>query len=144
MRIRRHESPIPDKQEMISFVHAAVDRGITLLDTAEVYGPFANEELLGEAPQPSADRIEALRRLAVLSEDSGEDARGMKLCEQTLTAAEALGEPGVLVHTACPLASRLYRRDDVVRAELLATRSLGLCQGRSDMRGDAAPTTRSP
>jgi aryl-alcohol dehydrogenase-like predicted oxidoreductase len=43
------ESPIPDKQEMIAFLHAAVDRGITFFDTAEVYGPFANEELLGEA-----------------------------------------------------------------------------------------------
>ena len=42
--------PPPDKQEMITLLHAAVDRGITFFDTAEVYGPFANEELLGEAP----------------------------------------------------------------------------------------------
>ncbi len=49
MRMSHDESPIPDKQEMISFLHAAVDRGITFFDTAEVYGPFANEELVGEA-----------------------------------------------------------------------------------------------
>jgi aryl-alcohol dehydrogenase-like predicted oxidoreductase len=41
--------PAADKQEMISLLHAAVDRGITFFDTAEVYGPHVNEELLGEA-----------------------------------------------------------------------------------------------
>jgi aryl-alcohol dehydrogenase-like predicted oxidoreductase len=41
--------PPKDKQEMISLLHAAVDRGITFFDTAEVYGPFTNEELVGEA-----------------------------------------------------------------------------------------------
>ena len=40
---------IPDKKEMIAMLHAAVERGITFFDTAEVYGPFVNEELLGEA-----------------------------------------------------------------------------------------------
>ena len=41
--------PAGDKQEMISVIRAAVDRGITFFDTAEVYGPFTNEELVGEA-----------------------------------------------------------------------------------------------
>jgi aryl-alcohol dehydrogenase-like predicted oxidoreductase len=49
MRMSHDEDPIPDKQEMIFFLHAAVDRGITFFDTAEVYGPFINEELVGEA-----------------------------------------------------------------------------------------------
>src|SRR6202034_2608395 len=44
--------PPKDKQEMISLLRAAVDRGITFFDTAEVYGPFTNEELLGEALAP--------------------------------------------------------------------------------------------
>lgn len=52
MRMSHDESPIPDKQEMIAFLHAAVDRGITFFDTAEVYGPFTNEELVGEALSP--------------------------------------------------------------------------------------------
>jgi aryl-alcohol dehydrogenase-like predicted oxidoreductase len=51
------ESPIPDKQEMISFLHAAVDRGITFFDTAEVYGPFTNEELVGEALTPFRGQV---------------------------------------------------------------------------------------
>ena len=52
MRMSFGDSPVGDKQEMISFLHAAVDRGITFFDTAEVYGPFTNEELLGEALSP--------------------------------------------------------------------------------------------
>ena len=49
--------PAPDKQEMISLLRAAVDRGVTFFDTAEVYGPFANEELVGEALAPVRDRV---------------------------------------------------------------------------------------
>ena len=47
----------PDKQEMISLLRAAVDRGVTFFDTAEVYGPFTNEELLGEALAPVRDQV---------------------------------------------------------------------------------------
>lgn len=47
----------PDKQEMISLLRAAVDRGITFFDTAEVYGPLKNEELLGEALPPVRDQV---------------------------------------------------------------------------------------
>src|SRR3984885_4924238 len=49
--------PPKDKQEMISLLRTAVDRGITFFDTAEVYGPFTNEELLGEALAPLRDRV---------------------------------------------------------------------------------------
>lgn len=52
MRMSFGDTPIGDKQEMIAFLHAAVDRGITFFDTAEVYGPFTNEELVGEALEP--------------------------------------------------------------------------------------------
>src|SRR5579864_7215728 len=44
--------PAKDKQEMISLLHAAVERGVTFFDTAEVYGPLLNEELVGEALEP--------------------------------------------------------------------------------------------
>src|SRR5512133_1466782 len=57
MRMSHDESQIPDKQEMIAFLHAAVDRGITFFDTAEVYGPFTNEELLGEALAPFRGQV---------------------------------------------------------------------------------------
>ena len=46
-----------DKQEMISFLHSAVERGITFFDTAEVYGPFTNEELVGEALEPFRGQV---------------------------------------------------------------------------------------
>src|SRR3989440_4066804 len=49
--------PPADKQEMISLIRAAVDRGVTFFDTAEVYGPFTNEELVGEALAPVRDRV---------------------------------------------------------------------------------------
>jgi len=45
-------APFPDKQEMIRLLRSAVERGITFFDTAEVYGPFTNEELVGEALAP--------------------------------------------------------------------------------------------
>jgi len=41
--------PVPDRREMIALIYAAVERGVTLFDTAEVYGPYVNEELVGEA-----------------------------------------------------------------------------------------------
>jgi aryl-alcohol dehydrogenase-like predicted oxidoreductase len=49
--------PAGDKQEMIGLIRAAVERGITLFDTAEAYGPFNNEELVGEALAPFRDRV---------------------------------------------------------------------------------------
>ena len=46
-----------DKHEMIPVIHAAIDRGVTFFDTAEVYGPFINEELVGEALAPHRDKV---------------------------------------------------------------------------------------
>ena len=49
--------PAKDKQEMISLIRSAVERGVTFFDTAEVYGPFTNEELVGEALAPFRERV---------------------------------------------------------------------------------------
>jgi len=49
--------PPADKNEMISLIRTAVERGVTLFDTAEVYGPFTNEELVGEALSPVRDKV---------------------------------------------------------------------------------------
>jgi aryl-alcohol dehydrogenase-like predicted oxidoreductase len=49
--------PPKDKSEMISLIRAAVERGVTFFDTAEVYGPFTNEELVGEALAPMRERV---------------------------------------------------------------------------------------
>src|ERR1700692_691510 len=49
--------PAADKGEMISLIHSAVEHGVTFFDTAEVYGPFTNEELVGEALAPIRDEV---------------------------------------------------------------------------------------
>ena len=49
--------PAADKNEMISLIRTAVERGVTFFDTAEVYGPFANEELVGEALAPLRKQV---------------------------------------------------------------------------------------
>jgi aryl-alcohol dehydrogenase-like predicted oxidoreductase len=49
--------PPTDRREAVSLIRAAVDRGVTFFDTAEVYGPFANEELVGEALAPHRERV---------------------------------------------------------------------------------------
>jgi len=49
--------PAADKKEMISLIRSAVERGVTFFDTAEVYGPFTNEELVGEALAPLRDHV---------------------------------------------------------------------------------------
>jgi len=49
--------PFPDKQEMIALVRSAVERGVTFFDTAEAYGPFTNEELVGEALVPLRGQV---------------------------------------------------------------------------------------
>src|ERR1700757_4865666 len=46
-----------DKQEMIALLRAAVDHGVTLFDTAEVYGPYTNESLLGEGLEPVRKQV---------------------------------------------------------------------------------------
>jgi aryl-alcohol dehydrogenase-like predicted oxidoreductase len=50
-------TPLPDRKEMISLLHATVERGITFFDTAEVYGPFTNEELVGEGLAPFREQV---------------------------------------------------------------------------------------
>jgi aryl-alcohol dehydrogenase-like predicted oxidoreductase len=47
----------PDRREMISLIRTAVERGVTFFDTAEIYGPYANEELVGEALAPHRDEV---------------------------------------------------------------------------------------
>jgi len=49
--------PAPDRKEMISLIHKAVEYGVTFFDTAEVYGPFINEELVGEALEPYRNKV---------------------------------------------------------------------------------------
>lgn len=68
--------PAKDKQEMIALLQAAVDRGVTFFDTAEVYGPYANEELVGEALQPLRDKVVIASKFG-FDISPGRDPRGM-------------------------------------------------------------------
>jgi len=67
--------PPADKQEMISLLRTAVERGITFFDTAEVYGPFTNEELVGEALSPLRDQVVIATKFGF---DTRIDPRGTK------------------------------------------------------------------
>ena len=60
---------IHDKKEMISLIRTAVDRGITLFDTAEMYGPFTNEELLGEALAPCRKQVVIATKFGIKIQD---------------------------------------------------------------------------
>jgi aryl-alcohol dehydrogenase-like predicted oxidoreductase len=57
MGLNYHRGPAPDRKEMIALIRDAVERGVTFFDTAEVYGPFTNEELVGEALTPNREGI---------------------------------------------------------------------------------------
>ena len=61
----------PPRDEMITFLRSAVDRGVTLLDTAEVYGPFHNEELVGEALKPVRDDIVIATKFGFAFDEDG-------------------------------------------------------------------------
>jgi len=68
----------PDRQSAIALIRAAVDRGVTLFDTAEAYGPFTNEELVGEALAPVRDRVVIATKFGFKNEDgkqTGVDSR---------------------------------------------------------------------
>jgi aryl-alcohol dehydrogenase-like predicted oxidoreductase len=68
--------PPADRQEMISLLHAAVERGVTFFDTAEVYGPFTNEELVGEALSPLRNQVVIATKFGFkLGGDGGVDSR---------------------------------------------------------------------
>jgi len=68
--------PSRDKSEMIRLVHAAVERGVTFFDTAEVYGPYINEELVGEALSPFKGEVVIATKFGFVTEaSSGLDSR---------------------------------------------------------------------
>ncbi|AUD03839.1 aldo/keto reductase [Spirosoma pollinicola] len=81
--------PATDKQDAIQLLRAAFDKGVTFFDTAEAYGPFANEELLGEALQPFRNEIVIATKFGFVNGDStkGLDSRPERIRQ---VAEEAL------------------------------------------------------
>lgn len=69
-------APFPPKQDMITLIRSAVERGVTFFDTAEVYGPFTNEELVGEALAPFRGRVVIATKFG-FNLDPKFDPRGM-------------------------------------------------------------------
>ena len=63
--------PPADKKEMIALIRTAIERGVTFFDTAEVYGPFTNEELLGEALAPFHDRVKIATKFGFAPDPAG-------------------------------------------------------------------------
>ena len=74
----------PDRDQMIGLIHAAVDRGVTLFDTAEIYGPHANEELVGEALAPYRDQVVIATKFAQDIDPDTRTPRGRMLTPEQL------------------------------------------------------------
>ena len=66
--------PPADKKEMISLIRTAVERGVTFFDTAEVYGPFTNEELVGEALAPIREQVVIATKFGFKFDPNGKQA----------------------------------------------------------------------
>jgi len=76
MGMNYHRGPAPDRNEMIALIRAAVERGVTFFDTAQAYGPFTNEELVGEALAPFRDQVVIATKFG---QDFGPDAKQVGL-----------------------------------------------------------------
>lgn len=71
MGMSQSYGPPPERPEMIRLIRAAVDRGVTFFDTAEVYGPFTNEELVGEALEPVREQVVIATKFGFTLDESG-------------------------------------------------------------------------
>jgi aryl-alcohol dehydrogenase-like predicted oxidoreductase len=78
--------PFPDRQDMISLMRAAVERGVTFFDTAEVYGPFTNEELVGEALAPVREQVVIATKFGFDFDSAGQQ-RGLNSRPENIKAA---------------------------------------------------------
>jgi aryl-alcohol dehydrogenase-like predicted oxidoreductase len=76
MGMSQNYTPFPDRKEMIPLIRTAVQRGVTFFDTAQVYGPFTNEDLLGEALEPVRDQVVIATKFGFdLTQNRGLDSR---------------------------------------------------------------------
>src|SRR5437762_10225417 len=80
--------PPKDKQEMTALLRAAVERGVTFFDTAEVYGPYLNEELVGEALAPVRDQVVIATKFGFRFDDHGRQTGLVSRPEHITMAAD--------------------------------------------------------
>jgi aryl-alcohol dehydrogenase-like predicted oxidoreductase len=71
MGMSQSYGPLPDRRDAIALLRAAVERGVTFFDTAEVYGPFVNEELVGEALSPVRDQVVVATKFGFAFDEDG-------------------------------------------------------------------------
>jgi aryl-alcohol dehydrogenase-like predicted oxidoreductase len=71
MGMSQSYGPLPDRRDAIALLRAAVERGVTLFDTAEVYGPFVNEGLVGEALSPVRDQVVVATKFGFAFDEDG-------------------------------------------------------------------------
>jgi len=76
--------PAHDENEMIALLRAAVERGVTFFDTAQVYGPFVNEELVGKALAPFRDRVVIATKFGFRFDDEGRQIDGLDSRPETI------------------------------------------------------------
>jgi len=76
MGMSANYGPAGDKKDMIALIHSAVDRGITFFDTAEVYGPYTNEDLVGEALAPFRGKVVIATKFGFELEPASGERRG--------------------------------------------------------------------
>jgi len=86
MGISQSFGPSPERTAMVSFLRQAVDHGITFFDTAEVYGPFANEEIVGEALEPVSDDVVIATKFGFAFDESGHQS-GVSSRSENIRAA---------------------------------------------------------
>ena len=80
-------STMPDRRDMITLLHQAVDLGVTFFDTAEIYGPHVNEELVGEALAPYTDRVVIATKFAQDIDPADRKPRGRMLGPADISGA---------------------------------------------------------
>ena len=81
--------PFPDRRDMIGLLRSAVERGETFFDTAEAYGPYSNEELVGEALEPFRDRVVIATKFGFVFDADGRQTGVNSRPEHVKAVAEA-------------------------------------------------------
>ena len=131
----------PDRKQMIALLRAAVDRGVTFFDTAEAYGPFTNEELVGEALAPVRDRVVIATKFGMKLGTTGVDSRPEHIRE----VADALVARAILREEKCGEEIRHEEREGVEQRQgsksprRLAQELEGQAPGALDGRGGRWP-----
>lgn len=87
MGISQSFGPSPDRESNIAFLRSAVERGVTLFDTAEVYGPFDNESIVGEALEPVRDRVVIATKFGFEYDTEGRQTGGLTSRPEAIRSA---------------------------------------------------------